>query len=495
MTDVHRCEAVVIGAGLAGLNAAVHLEDAGVDVRVVEAQDRVGGRVRSMRELGGNVEAGGTYIGAAYRRVVAAASRHDVNLVDVTPTLKFFREQDLVLDGAIIRQADWPTHPVNPFPDQDKSLMPWTFGRVLTSRQNPLKEPGDWLGPEHSVHDVSMYEWMRSLGLDDESVRLGYGINVSYGEDAHDVSALQLLFRAAFSTAQRGSSAAAAALPGGGARASRRPATSSTAAVGYTAAEGAQRIPEAMAGSLACPVHFGLAVKRIEDDGRQVTAVCEDGTEFKADHAVCGLPFTVLRRIDFDPPLQGVQRDAVSSLPSQPMTQLYFAHKSRFWEVDGFAPSLFTDTAAGMFSAIRNGSDPTEITGFSAWVMGRNAARLDALPPESAGARVIGEIEAVRPAARGQLEFIGRQSWGADRFSRGAWAYFRPGQIARFAANMGAPHGRIQFCGEHLGRANRGMEGAMESGERAASEIIATGPHGSTHFLPRQRADNRNKGC
>ena len=155
------------------------------------------------------------------------------------------------------------------------------------------------------------------------------------------------------------------------------------------------------------------------------------------------------------------------------MTQLYFAHKSEFWEADGFAPSVFTDTAAGMFSAIRNGSDPTEITGFSAWAMGRNAARLDAQSPEAAGARVISEIEAVRPAARGQLQFIGRQSWGADPFARGAWAYFRPGQIARFAAAMGTPHGRIRFCGEHLALANRGMEGAMESGERAAKEIIA----------------------
>ena len=495
MTDVHRCEAVVIGAGLAGLNAAVHLEDAGVDVRVVEAQDRVGGRVRSMRELGGNLEAGGTYIGAAYRRVVAAASRHDVKLVDVTPTLKFFREQDLVLDGAIIRQSDWPTHPVNPFPDRDKSLMPWTFGRMLTARQNPLKQPGDWLDPEHAVHDVSMYQWMRSLGLNDRSVKLGYGINVSYGEDAHDVSALQLLFRAAFSTAQRRSLATAAALPGRGARASRPPVISSAGAVGYTAADGVQRIPEAMAESLACPVHFGSAVRRIEDDGRLVTVVCQDGTEFKADHAVCGLPFTVLRHIDFDPPLQGVQREAVSSLPSQPMTQFYFAHKSEFWEADGFAPSLFTDTAAGMFSAIRNGSDPTEITGFSAWVMGRNAARLDTLPPEAAGARVLGEIEAVRPAARGQLRFIGRQSWGTDPFARGAWAYFRPGQIARFAAAMGAPHGRVLFCGEHLGRANRGMEGAMESGERAATRIIDRDLQANTHFPPRQRAGNRSKSC
>ena len=472
MTTVHRCEAVVIGAGLAGLNAAVHLQDAGVDVRVLEAQDRVGGRVRSMRELGGNLEAGGTYIGAAYRRVIAAASRHDVRLIDVTPSLKFFREQDLVLDGEIIRQSEWPAHPANPFPDPDKALMPWTLGRILTARRNPLEEPRNWLDPDHALHDVSMYAWMRSLGLDDETIRLGYGINVSYGEDAHDISALQLLFRAAFSKAQRSTSATAGGLPGGESAPSRSPVTSSKGASGYTAADGVQRIPEAMADSLNHPVHYGRSARRIEDDGRQVTVRCEGGAEYRAAHAVCALPFTVLRRISFDPPLHGPQREAVAKLPSQSMTQLYFAHKSEFWEADEYAPSLFTDTPAGMFSAIRNGSDPEEITGFSAWVMGRNAARLDTLPPETAGARVIEEIEAVRPAARDQLEFIGRQCWGADPFARGAWAYFRPGQITRFAAAMGAPHGRVRFCGEQLAVTNRGMEGAMESGERAAMGII-----------------------
>ena len=462
MTKAHRCETVVIGAGLAGLNAAVHLQDAGVDVRVVEARDRVGGRVRSMRELGGNLEAGGTYIGAAYRRVIDAASRHDVRLIDVTPSLKFFREQDLLLEGAIIRQSEWPTHPANLFADRDKALMPWTFGRMLTARQNPLEEPRNWLDPEQAVHDVSMYEWMRGLGLDEEAIRLGYGLNVSYGKDAHDISALQLLFRAAFSRTQ----------PGGMHRRSIAAGLLPQAARGYTAADGVQRIPEAMADSLDHRVHYGRAARRIEDDGRQVTVRCGDGARYRAAHAVCALPFTVLRRISFDPPLQGSQREAVSRLPSQPMTQLYFAHKSEFWEADEYSPSLFTDTAAGMFSAIRNGGDPGEITGFSAWVMGRNAARLDALSPEAAGARVIEEIEAARPAARGQLEFIGRQCWGADPFARGAWAYFRPGQITRFAAEMGAPHGRIRFCGEHLAVANRGMEGAMESGESAAMGII-----------------------
>ena len=303
MTTVHRCEAVVIGAGLAGLNAAVHLQNAGVDVRVIEAQDRVGGRVRSMRELGGNVEAGGTYIGAGYRRVIDAAERHKVRLVDVTPTLKFFREQDLVLDGAIIRQSEWPDHHTNPFPDADKAFMPWAFGRILTARRNPLEEPRDWLDPEQALHDVSMYEWMRGLGLGDEAIRLGYGINVSYGEDAHDVSALQLLFRAAFSNAQKRLSGTAATLPNSRASASRSPATSSRASVGFTAADGVQRIPEAMAESLAHPVHFGRAARQIENDGRQVTVRCEGGADYKAAYAVCSLPFTVLRGVSFDPPL------------------------------------------------------------------------------------------------------------------------------------------------------------------------------------------------
>jgi monoamine oxidase len=154
------------------------------------------------------------------------------------------------------------------------------------------------------------------------------------------------------------------------------------------------------------------------------------------------------------------------------MTQVYLAHKSNFWEADGYTPSLFTDGIAGMVAGARNGEDPEEVTSFTSWTLGPNASLLDALPPEEAGRRVIEAIEKVRPAATGQLEFLGIQSWGTDPFAQGGWAYFRPGQITRFAAAMGAPHGQIRFCGEHLGQVSRGMEGAMESGERVASEIL-----------------------
>ena len=87
MSAVNRHDVIVIGAGLAGLTAALGLEAAGVDVQVVEAQNRVGGRVHSMRQLGNNKEAGGTYIGAGYARLIGMSERLGVELVDVTPML------------------------------------------------------------------------------------------------------------------------------------------------------------------------------------------------------------------------------------------------------------------------------------------------------------------------------------------------------------------------------------------------------------------------
>jgi monoamine oxidase len=447
-----RSDVIVVGAGLAGLNAALELEQAGLDVRVLEAQHRVGGRIHSMRQLGGTAEAGGTYVGAGYARVIDTARRFGVELVDVTPVLEFFREQDLVLGTETIRQADWPTHPANPFPPADKTHMPWNYHRVLTMRENPLSSPTEWLDPRFARLDVSAHEWLTGLGLSERAIEIAYGINVSFGRDARDVSALLLLFRGAFSKAQR------TLAPKG--------------SLGYTARNGVQRIPEAMAAALRGGVELGRAVTSISLERDRATVRCAGGETFGARHVIASLPLGVLRRIAIDPPLPESQADAVARVPSQPLTQVYLAPRSRFWERDGFAPSLFTDSRAGMIAAARNGEDPREVTSITAWITGDQASALDRLSPAAAGQTVIEEIGRIRPAARGELELIGLHSWGADQHALGAWAYFRPGEVTRFAGRIGAAHGRLHFCGEHLAVENRGMEGAMESGERAAREVL-----------------------
>jgi monoamine oxidase len=447
-------DVVVVGAGLAGLHAAATLEQAGARVLVLEAQSRVGGRIHSMRQHGSTAEAGGTYIGAGYARVIGAAQRHGVELMDVTPILEFFREQDLALRGAIIRQSEWPTHPANDFPQRDRHHLPWNYHRVLTMRDNPLAAPSAWLDPKHAALDVSAHDWLRGLGLSERAIELAYGLNVSFGRDAHDVSALLLLFRGAFSKEQR--------------------AQAPTDSLGFTVRHGVQRLPEAMAKALRHGVELDHAVSSIALERERAVVACANGRRISAGQVVAAVPPPVLRRIAIEPSLPALQAEAISRLPSQPLTQVYLRPRSRFWEQDGYAASLFTDTRAGMLAAARNRDNPTEVTSLAAWIVGEHAAELDRLPSAAdAGAAVIAAVEALRPAAKGQLELIGLHSWGADPYAGGAWTYFRPGEVTRYAAVLGSSHGRLHFCGEHLATASRGMEGAMESAERAAAEVLA----------------------
>ena len=450
-----RLPVVVVGAGFSGLAAALHLQDAGAEAQVLEAKSQVGGRVRSLDRGDGVEEAGGTTIGGGYQAVIGAARRFGVALIDATPMLAFFREQELALEGRLIRQRDWPNDSANPFPEADRMHMPWAYSRVLTARHNPLAHPGAWREAGHAARDVSMRNWLRGLSLDARATRMAYDLNASYGRDADDVSALMLLARAAFSTAQRRQTP-----PG---------------IVGYTARDGVQRIAEAMAAALAREVALAQPVVAIEQDRQEVRLRTAAGGLWRARQAICSVPFSALAGVAFDPPLAGPIAAAARALPYQPMTQLYFACQRPFWERDGYGASMYTDGLAGMVAASRRAEKPAEVTGLTAWAMGANAARLDAMQEADAARTVQREIEALRPAARGQLRYVGRQSWGRDPFAGGGWAYYRPGQIRRFGTGLEGRYRRIHFCGEHLAVDSRGMEGAMESGTRAAAAALAAG--------------------
>ena len=208
-----------------------------------------------------------------------------------------------MLNGKIIRQSEWPDHPANALPEGDKVFMPWTYARVFTARHNPLDSP-DVRDPAAWRYDTTMAEWLRGVGLSDVAVALAHGINTRYGRDAQDVSALTMLSRAAFSITQRKQTP-----PG---------------IVGFTARDGVQRIPEAMAAALPREVRSNTIVAAIDDTGTKSEIRCTSGAVLHADRVVCALPFSVLRRIAITPALTGPQAEAVATLPSQAMTQLYF---------------------------------------------------------------------------------------------------------------------------------------------------------------------------
>ena len=441
-------DVIVVGAGLSGLNAALLLEEAGLRVLVLEGRERVGGKILTFSDVPGLPEAGGQSIGSGYGRLIDAANRSGVVLEDVLPRQLKHPEIALVLDGAPVTKAAWPQSPRNPFPPSLRETMPWIYTPVAIAKANPLQAIEDWIKPENARFDVSMYEFLKTQGASDAMIDLAYDTNVSYGTSAHDVSALMMEFVEGFIRAQRG----------------LKPAI-------YKARDGNQRIPEGMARRLEAGVHLKQVVTGIRADERGVEVRTADDRRYQAKAVICALPFSTLRHVRFDPLLAGAQRRAVATLPHQMITQVALRSKRPFWEQDGLPPTMWTDSQIGRVFAIYGGATDDEVSSLLVTAYGFKSAWLDRLGREAAGRYVVAEMERIRPAAKGALGVAAYHSWTLDPFSAGDWAYFAPGTVTQFMPAMFQPHGRVHFCGEQTAVSARGMEGAMESGERAALEV------------------------
>lgn len=442
-------DVIVLGAGLSGLHAALLLEEAGARVRVLEARQRTGGRVHTLFHLPGYPEVGGNSFGAAYGRSLDRARHFGLPLLDYTPRRIAHPQLELVLDGVAIPRDAWPRHPRNPFQGTWRERMPWEVGGGLITQGNPLQAPEEWLDPRHAALDQSIFAWARARGLEEQAIDLALSTNPYFGSSAHDVSALMCMFNDSFTRQQFAISNASYSILGGNGK-----------------------LTAAMTAALREPPQLGRQVIAIDAGNDRATVTCADGTRHRARRIVCSLPFSVLRHVRVTPALGGPKSLAVHTLPYMLNTLFFMVPKRRYWEDDGRPPAMWTDARCGTVTAQRFADDPDEVTAIVANPRGIAADYLDRLPPAEAARVVVAEIERMRPAARGALEVTAMHSWANDPFARGDWAIYGPGQVNAFARSVRLAEGPLHFCGEHTSRANRGMEGALESGERVALEVI-----------------------
>lgn len=454
MGDVPKSDVVVIGAGLAGLNAAILLKQEGMNVTVLEGATRVGGRVFTADHFDGRPELGASQVGPNYARVRDMATRLGVELA---PGANISAPYAYSIGEILIGKNAWPNHPLNKTVGAERTRPPSSLLGSAMAEHNPLKGLDDWLEAGATAMDVPLGQWLKDRGVSAEALRL---INEGPNPDIWGVSALMMLHDDARN--RLWVSGQSADLD----RFQKRGPTS------HRVVGGSSRLPEAMARHLGEAVQLEKVVTRISvRAGGGVEVSCQDRTAYRADFAVCAVPFTVLRRIAIDPPPPPLQEQAIRLLPYQSNTQVHLRLKGdRYWEEDGLDASIWSD---GPVSLVRQKIGPNgSRERLQAVSLGKKADRLDQMTPRARAEFVLAQIERMRPSTRGKLEVTGIYSWSQAPFAGGFRHSFSPGQISSFAHHMSRPHGPIHFAGEHTRRIEIGMESAMESGERAALEIL-----------------------
>lgn len=435
-------DVIIIGAGLSGLHAARILAAEGADVIILEASDRIGGRLWTLDELGPQREAGGEQVGQTYARIRSTAESLGIGLSPYPEGMRGPRT--LVIDETVMAEADWAASPLNPFPKPLRALAPDRLLFALAARANPFNDPQDWREAGDEI-DVSADAWLAGRGLGQESRAL---VDVSLNANRLETYSMVNLWRSLQIFTEDAALGPSEYIVGG-----------------------SQRLPEAMAASLGEAVRLETPVRAIaETDDGELEVVTGAGT-LRAGHVIAAIPFPALSRIDLGGlALAPETRAALTSLPYTQIQQIHMALESPD-SPDGLPLAMMTNgPLERVFPARDTGG---EIVGLTAWINGTG------VDPDRSDADWIALAEEWLHTQRGIIA-RGRRvvRWDREMWAGGAYMHWAPGQVEKWAGKMGAPAGRLHFAGEHLSHLHTGMEGAMESGEAAAlavAEAMSTG--------------------
>jgi monoamine oxidase len=443
-----RVDVVAVGAGLAGLVAARELLGAGLSVLVLEARERVGGRLLNHTlQNGAVVELGGQWVGPTQDRVLALAEELGVGLF---PTY-VEGEHILAVDGAVKRYGG-----------DDFALPEDALADVGETQQRlqemahavPLGEP--WRAAEASAWDAQTLDaWLVANAKTE--VGLGYWrtlVPALFSAEAAEMSLLHFLFYC-----RSGGTLDQLVATSGGAQESRLDG-------------GSQQLASRLADRLGDVVRVNSPVTAVRQ-GDGAVEVAHDGGVVDAGRVIVAIPPTLAGRIRYSPALPPLRDQLTQQVPMGYVIKLQIAYPEPFWRTVGLSGSVFSldDEVSVIFDNSPSDLSCGVLLGF---LEGDHARRAGKLPPEERKEMVLSVFARFfGPRAAKPDEYVERD-WAAEEWSRGCYGgRFGTGVWTGYGEALREPVGRIHWAGTETAEVWNGyMDGAVRSGERAAREVL-----------------------
>ncbi|ORV09318.1 flavin monoamine oxidase family protein [Mycobacterium celatum] len=442
-------DVAVVGAGVAGLVAARDLVRGGYRVAVLEARDRVGGRLlNAALPDGAPIEAGGQWVGPGHTRILNLIAELGLSLF---PT---FTDgwHVLELNGRRVTYSGRIPR-LNPVVLADIGYGSWRLQRL----GRRLSAPGDAVGD-------------RAAALDGQTFATWIG---GHAHTRGGREFLRLVTRAIFAAEPEDLSAlwACSYLAANGgleAMISTRGGALQDRIVG-----GSQRIALSLAAELGDTIHLNCPATDVDWDDDSVRIRCANSTTLSARQAIFAIPPVLSGRIRYNPALPADRDQLTQRMPMGRVIKTNVVYDEPFWRGDGFSGQASSNRRAA--GTVLDNTPASGCPGvLVVFVAARYADAAARLSHHDRRARVLSDLAAYfGPTATKPIGYI-EHDWAAEQYTRGCYAAFTaPSTLSRYAAALRAPVGPLHWAGSETARCATGsIDGAVESGQRSAGEVI-----------------------
>ena len=446
----------IVGAGVAGLNAAYKLQKAGLTARVFEGANRTGGRMFTATDLMGQgltTELGGEFIDSTHEEMLALMAEFGLERLDTTgPGSEKLVSETYYINGRHYTQAQAAAAFV---PLAKKIAADYdAMGEIV----NYEIEGGGSVFDKQSIDEyltaIGCTGWMREM--------LECAYVTEYGLELGEQSALNFLFL--IGTGDLTDTSACTVLGESDER--------------YKVRGGNQRVADELAKRVQPQIQMLHRLEAIRSKGRGYTLTFQTGgsaVDEDADIVIMTIPFSMLRDVKIDVDLPPLKRKAIAELGYGANAKVMVGFKSRPWEKRGYAGNVYSDETfqlAWANSYLQTGSEG----GLTLYSGGKLAHEAGQGPAETVAARLLRGVERVYPGTLGERNGkVSRFHWPTHPWTKGAYACYKPGQWTTIAGAEGLPVGNLFFAGEHCSYDFQGyMNGGAQTGADAARAVMAT---------------------